>query len=439
VDALFAQAGVVRADSLGELLDAARMLTDQPLPRGDRVAVVGNAGGLNALAADAAETHGLHVPTWSPTLRDRVARLVPGTASSDNPLDLGAGASAAAFAAAAAAVADSGEADALLLVVIGTRANAPTAILAELGRVVDDHPDLAAAVVLVGGPDQVPRLGTRAVPVFTLPERAALALAHASWYAAWRRRPLGHRPDLTDVDREQGRRLVEAALAAGPGWQPYDRTAALLTAYGIAVLRSATVTGADAAVAAAAGYPVVLKSADPDLVHKSDTGGVRLGLTDADAVRAAFGQVRAAGRPDTGVLVQHQAIAPVELVAGLVHDRLFGSVVMLGLGGVQTDLLGDRQLRLVPVTDLDAARMWRDLRAAPLLTGYRGAPPVDTRSVEDLVVRLGRLAEDLPEVAELDLNPVLAGPDGVVAVDAKLRLAPVGAEPDPTLRHLRPV
>jgi acyl-CoA synthetase (NDP forming) len=105
---------------------------------------------------------------------------------------------------------------------------------------------------------------------------------------------------------------------------------------------------------------------------------------------------------------------------------------------VQTDLLGDRQLRLVPVTDLDAARMWRDLRAAPLLTGYRGAPPVDTRSVEDLVVRLGRLAEDLPEVAELDLNPVLAGPDGVVAVDAKLRLAPVGAEPDPTLRHLRP-
>ena len=123
-------------------------------------------------------------------------------------------------------------------------------------------------------------------------------------------------------------------------------------------------------------------------------------------------------------------------MAGIAHDPQFGSVVLLGPGGVQTDLLGDRALRLVPMTDLDAGRMWRGLRAAPLLTGYRGAPAVDTAALEDLLLRLGRLAEDLPEVAELDLNPVLAGPDGVVAVDAKLRLAPVGAEPDPLLRRL---
>jgi len=123
-------------------------------------------------------------------------------------------------------------------------------------------------------------------------------------------------------------------------------------------------------------------------------------------------------------------------VGGIVHDRLFGSVVMLGLGGVQTDLLGDRALRLVPMTDLDAGRMWRSLRSAPLFTGYRGAPPVDTAALEDVLLRLGRLAEDLPEIAELDLNPILAGPGGIVAVDAKLRLAPVGAEPDPTLRRL---
>ena len=126
----------------------------------------------------------------------------------------------------------------------------------------------------------------------------------------------------------------------------------------------------------------------------------------------------------------------VELVAGVVHDPLFGSLVMVGLGGVHTDLLGDRAFRLVPMTDLDAGRMWRSLRAAPLLTGYRGTPPVDTAALEDLLLRLGRLAEDLPEVAELDLNPVLAGPDGVVAVDAKLRLQRVGAEPDARLRRL---
>jgi acyl-CoA synthetase (NDP forming) len=134
--------------------------------------------------------------------------------------------------------------------------------------------------------------------------------------------------------------------------------------------------------------------------------------------------------------VQRQMTEPVQLVAGIVHDPLFGSVVLLGLGGVHTDLLGDRALRLVPMTDLDAGRMWRGLRAAPLLTGYRGTPPVDTAALEDLLLRLGRLAADLPEIAELDLNPVLAGPDGVVAVDAKLRLAPVGAEPDPLLRRL---
>jgi acyl-CoA synthetase (NDP forming) len=181
----------------------------------------------------------------------------------------------------------------------------------------------------------------------------------------------------------------------------------------------------------------VLKSADPELVHKSDTGGVRTGLTGPDEVRDAFAAVAAAGRPGTGVLVQRQVSAPVELVAGLVHDPLFGSLVLLGLGGVRTDLLADRVLRLVPMTDLDAGRMWRSLRSAPLLTGYRGAPPVDTAALEELLLRLARLAEDHPEVAELDLNPVLAGPDTLTAVDAKLRLAPVGVEPDPVLRRLR--
>jgi len=127
----------------------------------------------------------------------------------------------------------------------------------------------------------------------------------------------------------------------------------------------------------------------------------------------------------------------VELVVGAVHDPLFGSLVMLGLGGVHTDLLDDRTFRLLPVTDRDASRMWRSLRGAPLLTGYRGSAPVDTDRLEDLLSRVGRMADDLPEVAELDLNPVLAFPDGVVAIDAKLRLAAAGAEPDPTLRALR--
>src|SRR5439155_2014691 len=130
------------------------------------------------------------------------------------------------------------------------------------------------------------------------------------------------------------------------------------------------------------------------------------------------------------------AAGEVELVAGVVHDPLFGSLVMLGLGGTRTDLLDDRTFRLLPVTDLDARRMWRSLRTAPLLTGYRGAPPADTATLENLIIRLGRLAEDIPEIAELDLNPVLAGPHSGLAVDARLRLAPIGNEPDAYLRAL---
>ena len=438
VDALFAQAGVVRVNSLGEMLDAARVLTDQPLPAGNRLAVVGNAGGLNVLAADAAEAGGLRVPTLSAALRGRLGAAAPGAASQDNPVDLGAGASPAAFAAAAEAVAASGEADALLLVVIGTRANVPSGILAAVEPVIDRHPELAVAAVVVGDMTATPTLGRRRAPVFDLPERAVTALDHAVRYAAWRREPLGSRPELPGVQRDAARAMVRSALTEGGGWQPYDRAAAILAAYGVHILRTETAHTAEAAVSAAdrAGYPVVLKSADPDLVHKSDTGGVRLGLADAGAVRGAFAAVAATGRPGAGVLVQAQLAGSAELVAGLVHHQLFGSVVMLGLGGVHTDLLGDRVLRLVPMTDLDAGRMWRSLRGAALLTGYRGAAPVDTAALEDLLLRLGRLAEELPEVAELDLNPVMAGPDGVVAVDAKLRIAPIGAEPDPALRQL---
>ena len=423
VDALFAQAGIVRPDNLGDLMDAARMLTGQPLPAGNRLAVVGNAGGLNVLAADAAEADGLTVPAIG----------------FGNPLDLGAGASPAAFAAATTKVAGSGQTDMLLLVVIGTSANEPAEILAALSPVVDQYPDLPVAAVLIGTDTPVTSLGRRLAPVYDLPERAVRALAHAARYADWRRQPLGSRPDLPGIDTDRTRSAVNQALDdSGGGWQSYERTAEILAGYGIAILPTATATDVDDAVAAAdqAGYPVVLKSADPDLVHKTDTGGVRLSLTDPDAVREAFETVTAAGHPGTGVLVQKQVTAPVELVAGIVHDPLFGSVVLLGLGGVHTDLLGDRALRLVPITDLDAGRMWRDLRASPLLTGYRGGPAVDTAALEDLLLRLGRLAEDVPEIAELDLNPVLAGPEGVVAVDAKLRLAPVGAEPDPMLRRL---
>ncbi len=199
-----------------------------------------------------------------------------------------------------------------------------------------------------------------------------------------------------------------------------------------------TVQTEAAAVAAAdeLGYPAVLKSGDPDLVHKSDIGGVQLGLADRTAVADAYGRIIAAAG-DPRVVVQRQEKSGVELVAGIAHDPVFGSVVMCGLGGVHTELFRDRTLRLLPLTDLDAASMWRTLRSAALLTGYRGSPAVDTAAWEEVLLRLGRLAEELPEVAELDINPVIARPDGVSVVDVKVRLSATVDEPDPTLRALR--
>ncbi|MEU7872102.1 GNAT family N-acetyltransferase [Dactylosporangium sp. NPDC049140] len=424
VGALFDQAGVIRTDTLGELLDAARVLTDQPLPGGRRLAVVGNAGGLNVLAADAADAAAL-------TLPGRVGQAA-------NPADLGAGAGAGALDGAVRAAARCGDADMLVVTVVATRTNDWTALLNAVAAALDDTPDMPAAVVVVGA-DGAPRsLGRRRVPVFDLPEPAVRALGRAAQYAAWRREPLGDRPRLSRIDGGRARAVIRDALTTGGGWQPAATARSLLGAYGIAVLDTRVAADADEAVrhAAAIGYPVAVKAAAPGLVHKTDVGAVRLQLADEAAVRDAFARIGAAlGRP-APVVVQPMAAPGVELVAGVVHDPLFGSLVMLGLGGVHTDLLGDRVLRLLPVTDRDAPAMWRGLRGARLLTGYRGAPPADTTALEDLLLRLGRLAEDFPEVAELDLNPVLAAPDGCTAVDVKLRLAAIGSEPEPYGRQL---
>ncbi|GAA0808220.1 bifunctional acetate--CoA ligase family protein/GNAT family N-acetyltransferase [Spirilliplanes yamanashiensis] len=423
VDALFRQAGVIRVDTLGDLVDAARLLSTQPLPGGNRVGVVGNAGGLNVLAADVAEPAGLLVPAGQATV---------------NPVDLGAGATPEGCAAAIRALAGGGAVDALLVVLVATRANDLPGLLEASGAALDERPDVPAAVVVVGRGDAPRTCGARRAPVFELPERAMRALGHAARYAAWRRAPHGDRVTPDGVDPAAGRSAVQAGLTAGAGWQAYDVTSRLLNAYGIRLVDAAWVGGPRQAVAAAEriGFPVVLKSADPELVHKTESGAVALGLAGAGQVREAAARVLAAGRPGQGLLVQRTVPADVELAAGVVHDPQFGSLVMAGMGGVRADVLGDRVFRLVPLTDVDARAMWQSLRGAPLLTGYRGAPAVDTAAVEDLFTRVARLAEEHPEVAELDLNPVMAGPGGVTVVDAKLRLEPAGTEPDRLIRAL---
>ncbi|GIH07875.1 GNAT family N-acetyltransferase [Rhizocola hellebori] len=426
VDSLFAQAGVVRADSLGEMLDAARVLVDQPLPGGNRVGLVGNAGGLNVLGADAAEAAGLTVPD----LPEHCG----------NPNDLGAGASPRAMGEAIRAMAASRQVDMIVAIFAATRSNEPGTVMLEIAAAADEFPDLAFAVVIVGADAPPTQLGKRRAPVFALPEQAMRALGHAVRYAAWREHPLGNRPTLPDIEHDRAQSIVDTALAGGEGWQSWNVAADLLSCYGVTVLPSAIVESADEAIAAAErlGYPVALKAADPNLVHKTELGAVHLRLADAEAVAHAYRAIGIAlANPQPPVVVQPMRGGGVEMVAGVVHDPLFGSLLMTGLGGVHTDLLADRSLQLLPVTDRDAEAMWKRLRGAKLLTGYRGSPAVDTEALQDVLLRLGRLAEDFPQVAELDLNPLLVFPHSVTAVDVKLRLCPVGTELDPSLRALR--
>jgi len=438
VDTLFRQAGVLRMDTLGELLDAARLLTEQPLPAGDRVAIVGNAGGLNVLAADAAEAAGLQVVELSAALQQQFADFAPHLAGVSNPVDLGADASPVTIGRAICALGSSGQADALVVTLVATRTNDLPGALAALAEAADDQPHLPIVAVVVGG-DSPLKLGRRNLPVYELPEDAVRSLGHACRYARWRRQPAGGQPVIPGVDRRAAQRIVAAALADGAGWQPVAVTHALMACYGIPLLETRLATSVESAEETARdlGFPIVMKATRPGLVHKGELGGVQLGLSNESAVRQAY--LAIAGSLDEAeptLALQPVVQTGVELVVGVAHDALFGSLVMVGLGGVHTDLLGDRSFRSLPMTDRDAATMWRELRAAPLLTGYRGTPAMDTDALEQLLLRVAELAEDFPEVSELDLNPVVAVPDGVTALDVKLKLRPAEDEPDPYLRSL---
>lgn len=399
VAALFASAGVIRVDTVAQLLDVGTLLAHQPLPEGDRVAIVGNSTAMGALVADAVLEEGL-----------RLAR--------EAPVDIGVAGGPERFRRALQAAVDDERVDAVVAVFLpplmaGSQEYGPA--LREVARHAA-KPIVATFLSTEGIPPELAVLDENdmpargSVPSFATPERAVIALAKVAEYARWRRRPVGQVPELPDVEEEVGRALVRRVLGEAPQGRELtdDELIELLAAYGIPLLATRTVTDADAAVAAATevGYPVVLKSTAPWLRHRSDLGGVRLDLPDAQAVRAAFAAIPS-GDP---VIVQEMAAPGVATVVEIVDDPSFGALVSFGLGGVATDLLGDRAFRTLPLTDLDAAELVRAPRAWPLLDGYRGSEPVDVAALEDLLLRVARLADDLPEVLRLSLEPVLVGP-----------------------------
>ena len=439
--ALFEQAGIIATTSFGELLEAAVLLASQPVPAGSRVCVISNAGGAGVLAADACVEAGLAVATPSHRAQARLAALLPPGASLGGPVDTTAAVSAEAFGAALAEVAGDTGVDAVIALVVPTAASdlipalSATRLPVPLAAVVLDQPD---AVQLL--PPPADAAGGLGIPAYAYPESAAKALNRAARYGSWRSRPAESVPEIKGIDTAGARTLIASFLeqVPGGGWLPADQADRLLRCYQLPMVASRLAITADEAAAAAAelGGQVALKAEVPGLVHKSDAGAVLLGLDGPGEVRAGFTSLaeRFAGN-FSGVLVQPMITGGTEVIIGVVQEPIFGPLVVFGLGGVATEVLGDHAARLAPLTTADADDLIHSIRAAPLLLGHRGQPPADIAALQDALLRISRLADDLPQVAELDLNPVIARPDGVTAVDARIRVTSHGSA-DPFLRQL---
>jgi acetyl coenzyme A synthetase (ADP forming)-like protein len=431
VDALFRQAGVIRAETLGELLDVAGFVANQPLPGGPSVAVITNAGGPGILCADALEAAGLRVPALARATRDRLASFLPSGAGLGNPVDMIASATDEHYRRSLAAVLDDPGIDAVIAIFVPplvTQADdAASAIAAAVDASSRKLP--VAAVFMTAG--EAPRALADAapkIPAYPFPEDAVRVLARAWEYAAWRGRPRGEVPVLADVRREEAAALIADCLAAGDEWLAPEQVAALCSCYGIGLIEGeVAATPAEAGrIAHKLGGEVALKAIAPTLVHKSDAGGVRVGLRDGPSVQRAALQMRtdvaAAGHGECSFLVQRM-LSGVELLVGVVHDPQFGPVLACGAGGIAAELTKDVAVRLTPLSDRDAGDAIRSLRSFPLLDGYRGAPRADVAALEQLLLRVSALVEAHPEVAELELNPAVVCASGVTAVDARVRIA----------------
>jgi acyl-CoA synthetase (NDP forming) len=439
VDALFRQAGVIRVDTFDELFDMALVLGSQPLPKGNRVAIVGNSGGPGVLATDACVSAGLEVPQLSAATQAALRKVVDPIASVANPVDLVASATAGVYEEALHIVLADDTVDAVIVICTPTFAASPPRV-GDVLRRMSAETNKPVLGCFLAWPNLTPLLrrgdGHQTggdVPSFASPEPAARALARAASYATWRARPHGTVARLDGFDAARARTVVEAFLDRSPegGWLSADEINEVLTATGVRTVASASVNDPEHAVRAAAqlGFPVALKAAGPSLLHKSDVGGVRLGLTSEDDVAEAYRTMSdRLGGHMTNATVQQMAEPGVETIVGVVHHPLFGVLLMFGMGGIATELLDDRSFRILPVTDLDASELVRSLRASPLLFGYRGTPPVAVTALEDVLQRVARLAAEIPSLAELDINPLIVSATGVVAVDARARVAPIEGE-----------
>ncbi|MBE3556378.1 MAG: acetate--CoA ligase family protein [Firmicutes bacterium] len=437
VDALFAQSRVLRVDTLEEMFDLAALLADQPLPAGRRVAVVTNAGGPGILATDALASMGLEVSETPEALREQLRPFLPAEASLHNPVDMIASATADQFRQTLEKMLSEPGYDAAMAIFIPVGLTATAEVAEAIRQAVraTRTRGIVKPVIAVLMDQQAPatiEVDGTVVPNYRFPESAARALARAYQYAQWRTEPEGNIPDFPDLDIDRARALVREAQAEGKDWLSPEEIERLFACFHLPTVTSRVVPTPDEAGAAAEqlGFPVVVKMVSQTLQHKSEWGGVVVGLQEGAAVRDACASIaarlHASGHADEldGFLIQQQVVGGIELMVGMTHDPQFGPLVAFGLGGIYVEVLRDVVFRITPLTDRNAYEMVRSIRGYRLLEGFRGTPPADVAAIEELLLRVSRMVEELPELAELDLNPVIALPqgEGCRIVDARVRL-----------------
>jgi acetyl coenzyme A synthetase (ADP forming)-like protein len=423
VDALFHQAGVIRTGTLEELFDVAAVLANQPLPAGRRVGILTNAGGPGILAADACEAQGLELPALSEDTCATLRSFLPAAASVGNPVDMIASASAAQYERALAAMLADDRVDAVLVIFIPPLVTKGEDVAAAIRRVAGASPAKPVLAIFMSTAAAAPLLAP--VPWFRFPESAAVALARATRRGEWLRRSEGTVPTFADVSDETIRAVIDPAVARGGGWLTADECTRLLTASGIPTVTTVSVASADDAIRAAdrIGYPVALKASGPEIVHKSERRALCLNLTGADAVRDAWRDLsQRLGAAMTGAIVQPMVTDGIEMLVGMVHDPTFGPVLACATGGTLAELIADAQVRLSPLTDLDAAEMIAGLRGAALLRGYRGRPAADENSLREVLLRLSAVVDRCLEIQELDINPLVVQSHGARALDVRIRV-----------------
>jgi acetate---CoA ligase (ADP-forming) len=422
VDALFRQAGIIRTGTVEELFDVAALLAHQPVPAGSRVAVLSNAGGPAILAADACEAHGLQLAALGEPTVTRLRQLLPAAASVGNPVDMLASATPEHYRSASSLLLADEQVDSLLVIFIPPLVTKPDDVADAIasGSAGTSKPIVATFMGARGVPRQL-----KAIPSYRFPEAAVTALARATSYGAWRRRPRGSCPKLDGIRRDVVRGVIDGAMRRGDGWLTPAEAQRLIEGVGLSIASTHLAATADEAASAAreVGYPVALKAVGPEIVHKTEVGGVMLNIHDETGLRAAFPELESrVGDAMTGAVVQQMVPGGVELLVGAVADPTFGPVIACGSGGVLVDLLDDTAFRLHPLTDVDAVEMVDSLKCVALLRGYRRQQPCDERAAVDALLRVSALVEMCPEIQELELNPLKVLHRGARAVDVRVRV-----------------